>query len=101
MKSIDQVVKNVCTKKGVRCVSFRELADWLDVQKPATLERLRSLDPCAIPGLVDGGEVAVNGTPTFGASTYRFLKGSHLDVHEISPGSPQLRRTCKDSLPGI
>jgi hypothetical protein len=49
MKSIDQVVKNVCTKKGVRCVSFRELADWLDVQKPATLERLRSLDPAQSP----------------------------------------------------
>ncbi|MET9123123.1 MULTISPECIES: hypothetical protein [unclassified Streptomyces] len=49
MKSIDQVVKNVCTKKGVRCVSFRELSDWLDVQKPATLERLRSLDPAQSP----------------------------------------------------
>jgi len=49
MKSVDQVVKNVCTKKGVRCVSFRELADWLDVQKPEVLERLRSLDPAQSP----------------------------------------------------
>ncbi|MFD4551949.1 hypothetical protein [Streptomyces sp. NPDC058466] len=49
MKAIDQVIKNVCTKKGVRCVSFRELADWLDVQKPEVLERLRSLDPAQSP----------------------------------------------------
>ncbi|MCX4401013.1 hypothetical protein ACFV8Z_14545 [Streptomyces sp. NPDC059837] len=49
MKSVDQVVKNVCTKKGVRCVSFRELSDWLDVQKPGTLERLRGLDPAQSP----------------------------------------------------
>ena len=45
MKAIDQVIKNVCTKKGVKCVSFKELSDWMDVQKPETLERLRSLDP--------------------------------------------------------
>ncbi|WP_030743300.1 hypothetical protein [Streptomyces sp. NRRL S-31] len=49
MKSIDQVVKNVCTKKGVKCVSFRELADWLDAQKPQTLAALRSLDPAQSP----------------------------------------------------
>ncbi|MFI5976896.1 hypothetical protein [Streptomyces sp. NPDC051452] len=49
MKSIDQVVKNVCTKKGVKCVSFKELADWLDVQKPATLAALRTLDPAQSP----------------------------------------------------
>jgi hypothetical protein len=49
MKSVDKVIKNVCTKKGVRCVSFRELADWLDVQKPETLERLRNLDPAQSP----------------------------------------------------
>ncbi|MEU3828818.1 hypothetical protein [Streptomyces sp. SID161] len=49
MKSIDQVVKNVCTKKGVKCVSFKELADWLDVQKPQTLAALRSLDPAQSP----------------------------------------------------
>ncbi|MER5755096.1 hypothetical protein [Streptomyces sp. NPDC002088] len=49
MKSIDQVIKNVCTKKGVKCVSFKELAAWMDVQKPETLESLRSLDPAQSP----------------------------------------------------
>ncbi|MGC5410759.1 hypothetical protein ACPXCX_44740, partial [Streptomyces sp. DT225] len=33
----------ICTKKGVRCVSFRQLADWLDAQDPATLAKLRTL----------------------------------------------------------
>lgn len=49
MKAVDQVVKNVCTKKGVKCVSFKELADWLDVQQPETLARLRGLDPAQAP----------------------------------------------------
>ncbi|MFJ3302050.1 hypothetical protein ACIPSA_02805 [Streptomyces sp. NPDC086549] len=49
MKAIDQIVKNVCTKKGVKCVSFKELADWMDVQKPETLANLRSLDPAQSP----------------------------------------------------
>jgi hypothetical protein len=49
MKAMDQVVKNVCAKKGVKCVSFKELADWMDVQKPETLQRLRSLDPAQSP----------------------------------------------------
>ncbi|MFF8861163.1 MULTISPECIES: hypothetical protein [unclassified Streptomyces] len=49
MKSVDQVVKDVCSKKGVKCVSFKELADWLDVQKPETLAALRSLDPAQSP----------------------------------------------------
>ncbi|MFI7399602.1 hypothetical protein ACIBW9_03765 [Streptomyces sp. NPDC049541] len=49
MKAVDQIIKNVCTKKGVKCVSFKELADWLDVQKPQTLARLRGLDPAQSP----------------------------------------------------
>ena len=49
MKAVDQIVRNVCTKKGVTCVSFKELADWLDVQKPQTLARLRGLDPAQSP----------------------------------------------------
>ncbi|MFJ9723204.1 hypothetical protein ACIRP3_10665 [Streptomyces sp. NPDC101209] len=49
MKAVDQVIKNVCKKKGVKCVSFKELADWLDVQKPETLAALRALDPAQSP----------------------------------------------------
>ncbi|MFF0158044.1 hypothetical protein ACFYRY_10990 [Streptomyces sp. NPDC005263] len=49
MKAVDQVIENVCTKKDVKCVSFKELADWLDVQKPETLANLRGLDPAQAP----------------------------------------------------
>ncbi|MGW5472871.1 hypothetical protein [Streptomyces chartreusis] len=49
MKAVDQVIENVCTKKDVKCVSFKELADWMDVQKPETLQRLRGLDPAQSP----------------------------------------------------
>ncbi|MFE3769305.1 hypothetical protein [Streptomyces sp. NPDC057579] len=49
MKAIDKVVKGTCTKKGVKCVSFKELADWLDAQRPETLQRLRGLDPAQSP----------------------------------------------------
>lgn len=45
MKAITQVVKNICTKKNVKCVSFKELTNWLDAQKPQTLTTLRNLDP--------------------------------------------------------
>ncbi|TWV35181.1 hypothetical protein FRZ03_27355 [Streptomyces misionensis] len=49
MKAIDQIIPKICTKKGVKCVSFKELADWMDVQKPSTLAALRSLDPAQSP----------------------------------------------------
>ncbi|MFD3555877.1 hypothetical protein ACFWWA_27820 [Streptomyces goshikiensis] len=49
MKAVEQFMKDVCTRDEVRCVSFRELADWLDVQDPAVLARLRSLDPAQAP----------------------------------------------------
>jgi hypothetical protein len=49
MNAVDEIIKNVCTKKDVKCVSFQELADWMDVQKPSTLANLRNLDPGQSP----------------------------------------------------
>ncbi|MEW2285256.1 hypothetical protein [Streptomyces sp. NPDC047841] len=43
MRAVEDVVKAVCTKPEVRCVSFHQLADWLDAQDPATLAKLRTL----------------------------------------------------------
>ncbi|MDH6703135.1 hypothetical protein [Streptomyces sp. MAA16] len=43
MRAIQEVVENVCNKPDVRCVSFRQLADWLDAQDPQTVAKLRSL----------------------------------------------------------
>ncbi|MFB7494578.1 hypothetical protein ACFC09_07695 [Streptomyces sp. NPDC056161] len=44
MRAIDEVVEQVCNKPEVRCVSFRQLADWLDAQDPQALAKLRTLE---------------------------------------------------------
>ncbi|GAB3166562.1 hypothetical protein [Streptomyces incanus] len=44
MRAVEETVEAVCAKPEVRCVSFRQLADWLDAQDPQTLEKLRTLD---------------------------------------------------------
>ncbi|MGW0669599.1 hypothetical protein [Streptomyces sp. NPDC002746] len=43
MRAIEETIKTVCTKENVRCVSFKQLADWLDAQDPATLAKLGTL----------------------------------------------------------
>ncbi|WP_077796164.1 hypothetical protein [Streptomyces sp. JHA26] len=43
MRAVEEVVEKVCTKEEVRCVSFRQLADWLDAQDPKILKKLRTL----------------------------------------------------------
>ncbi|MEU2561052.1 hypothetical protein ABZ626_17215 [Streptomyces longispororuber] len=49
MNAVEDVMRDVCPRKDVRCVSFRELSDWLDVQDPKVLARLRMLDPAQAP----------------------------------------------------
>jgi hypothetical protein len=49
MQAIEDVMKSVCKRTGVRCVSFKELADWMDAQDPAVLAKLRLLDPAQSP----------------------------------------------------
>ncbi|MBN0048727.1 hypothetical protein JS756_32515 [Streptomyces actuosus] len=43
MRAVEEVVQTVCNKPDVRCVSFRQLADWLDAQDPQALAKLRTL----------------------------------------------------------
>ncbi|MFD3436997.1 hypothetical protein ACFWU3_05755 [Streptomyces sp. NPDC058685] len=43
MRAVEDTIATVCVKKNVRCVSFRQLADWLDVQDPEVLKRMRTL----------------------------------------------------------
>ncbi|NLU67875.1 hypothetical protein [Streptomyces sp. HNM0574] len=44
MDAIEHTMKTVCPKKDVRCVSFRQLVDWLDEQDPKVLDALRGLE---------------------------------------------------------
>ncbi|MFE2296299.1 hypothetical protein [Streptomyces sp. NPDC059452] len=44
MDAVEEVIKKTAGKKDVRLVSFRQFVDWLDVQDPAVLTKLRTLD---------------------------------------------------------
>ncbi|MBA2893065.1 hypothetical protein [Nonomuraea soli] len=41
MRALITVMDEACRRDEVRCVSFEQLADWLDAQSPRTLTRLR------------------------------------------------------------
>ncbi|MFJ5103778.1 hypothetical protein [Streptomyces sp. NPDC088554] len=56
MRAVEETIAAVCVQKDVQCVTFRQLADWLDAQDPATLKKLRTLDV---------GEAPKNGWPAF------------------------------------
>ncbi|WP_405999472.1 hypothetical protein [Streptomyces sp. NBC_00829] len=43
MRAVEQTIATVCVKRDVKCVSFRQLADWLDAQDPQVLEKMRTL----------------------------------------------------------
>ncbi|MGW0790307.1 hypothetical protein ACWD04_19155 [Streptomyces sp. NPDC002911] len=43
MRAVEETIKTVCTQREVQCVSFRQLADWLDAQDQATLAQLGTL----------------------------------------------------------
>ncbi|MFB7709056.1 hypothetical protein [Streptomyces sp. NPDC056105] len=44
MDAVEAALKEIAGKKDVRLVSFRQFVDWLDVQDPNVLDRLRSLE---------------------------------------------------------
>ncbi|UQI48664.1 hypothetical protein M1P56_32305 [Streptomyces sp. HU2014] len=44
MRAVESTIGTVCAKDGVRCVSFKQLADWMDAQDPKLLAQLRALD---------------------------------------------------------
>ncbi|MEO3766465.1 hypothetical protein [Streptomyces sp. B5E4] len=58
MRAVEETIKEVCPRKEVRCVSFRQLADWLDAQDPRTLRALRGLEVGQAP---EGGWAALGG----------------------------------------
>jgi hypothetical protein len=66
VKAAEDAVKEVCGQQGVRCVSFKQLADWLDLQDPKVLDRLRRLDVGQAPK--GGWDAFLRGTPAAGAA---------------------------------
>ncbi|MDT0341890.1 polysaccharide deacetylase family protein [Streptomyces litchfieldiae] len=49
MNAVKDVIKELCPRDDVHCVSFRQLVDWLDAQDPAMLDRLRTLGVGEMP----------------------------------------------------
>ncbi|NJP99068.1 hypothetical protein [Streptomyces zingiberis] len=43
MRAVEEVIKEICPLADVRCVTFKQLADWLDAQDPRVLAALRTL----------------------------------------------------------
>ncbi|WUH91863.1 hypothetical protein OG900_18300 [Streptomyces sp. NBC_00433] len=62
LKAVEDTVKEVCGQRDVRCVSFKQLADWLDLQDPKVLDRLRGLDVGQAPK--GGWDAYLLGAPT-------------------------------------
>jgi hypothetical protein len=93
MKAVEDTIKEVCGRPGVRCVSFKQLADWMDVQDPKVLERLRTLDVGQAPkagwNTFLGGTPTAAGTPGTGAGA-----GSGVGTGPAAPAdriSPETR----------
>ena len=79
MDAVEDVMRRVCGKKDVRCVSFRQLVDWLDVQDKSTLQKLRSLGV---------GEAPAGGWSSFWHGEARERKG-HGKSQEGESGTTQ------------
>ncbi len=60
MDAVESAVGEIAAHPGVRLVSFRQLVQWLEVQDPAVLSKLRTLDPGQSPR---GGWQDFLGTP--------------------------------------
>ncbi|HEV2637931.1 MAG TPA: hypothetical protein VGX23_22465 [Actinocrinis sp.] len=47
--AVEQALRQIATHSDVRLVSFRQLVDWMEVQDPTVLAKLRTLDPGKAP----------------------------------------------------
>ena len=44
MDAVEEALKGMAGQKDVRLVSFRQFCDWIDVQDPQVLAKLRTLE---------------------------------------------------------
>jgi hypothetical protein len=49
IKAVEQALRDIAAHPDVRLVSFRQLVDWLEVQDPAVIAKLRTLNPGQTP----------------------------------------------------
>ena len=49
MTAVEQALREIAAHPDVRLVSFRQLVEWLEVQDPTVIAKLRTLDPGKAP----------------------------------------------------
>lgn len=79
MRAVEDSIKEICPQKQVRCVSFRQLVDWLDAQDPKTLKKLRKLDV---------GEKPATSWNTYLTSPLKEPRSSKSSKTDAKPGRP-------------
>ncbi|MFE4538292.1 hypothetical protein ACFRKB_24985 [Streptomyces scopuliridis] len=78
MTAVEETIKTVCVQKDVRCVTFRQLADWLDAQDPQTLDKFRSLGVGKAP---KGGWTALGAAPLAKSPSPAARPAGHSEEH--------------------
>ncbi|WP_405458145.1 hypothetical protein OG786_13860 [Streptomyces sp. NBC_00101] len=88
MRAVEETIASVCTKAEVRCVSFRQLADWLDAQDPAVLAKL---------GMLGVGEAPKGGWPAYLAPPAAAAGSERGRPAGKSPTKDGVRDSVKDA----
>ncbi|WP_399552578.1 hypothetical protein [Streptomyces sp. YIM 98790] len=86
MDAVQETIEEICPKEDVRCVSFRQLVDWLDAQDPAVLDKLRTLDVGQAPA--EGWETFLGAAGT-GAGTAGAGAGTPTDTEGTAEGTAE------------
>ncbi len=94
MRAVEEAIKRICPKKDVHCVTFRQLADWLDVQDPGVLAKLRTLGVGQRPRQ---GWTAFLGGPPAGSGRPAEPRGPAEPAGPARPagGPPPVRRAAE------
>ncbi|MGW0959219.1 hypothetical protein ACWD4K_09300 [Streptomyces gelaticus] len=98
MRAVEEAIGAVCMKEGVRCVSFRQLAGWLDAQDPATPAKLGTLEVDQAPEkgwIVFLGRAGSSGTGRAAEADKRTGEpsGTTLSRAALGCGGRVMRRT--------
>ncbi|MGW2084672.1 hypothetical protein [Streptomyces sp. NPDC001880] len=94
MRAVEETIATVCTKKNVRCVSFRQLADWLDAQDPTTLAKLGTLEVGQAPA--EGWTAFLGGTGTSGTD-----RATEADTRDRGTAGHDRRAVRPSVAPGV
>lgn len=97
MRAVEETIASVCTKSDVRCVSFRQLADWLDAQDPAVVAKLGTLGVGEAP---KGGWSSYLAAPTVAAGGKPMSPAAKDGANGAAKGKDADKGAAKDAGKG-